>query len=99
MREAQAQAEVRTVGFVFVSSVLHVALAIGILALKAQQTPPKDMVEIEILGSSSISAAASSSVPMPLPGALPKAAPVSAAPKVAAKSQAVAVVPAAQKIT
>lgn len=97
MREAQAQAEVRTVGFVFVSSVLHVALAIGILALKAQQTPPKDMVEIEILGHSSISAAASSSIPMPLPGALPKAAPVSAAPKVAAKSQAV--VPAAQKIT
>jgi len=85
MSESQAQAEVRTVGFVFVSSVVHVLLVIGILALKAEQTPPKDVVEIQILGDSQIAA-------MPLAGTLPAVKSVSEAPKVALKSTA-------QKIT
>lgn len=83
MSEQQAKAEVRTVGFVFVSTVLHVALALGILALKAQQPPKVDVVEIQILGGDSSTA-------MPMVGTLPTMAakPVSEAPKTAEQSQA-----------
>jgi TonB family protein len=88
MTEAQAQSEVRTVGFVFVSSVLHVLLAVGILALKAEQTPPKETIQIEILGGSELLSAPAGA--QAKAAALPSVAktPVSEAPKAAKQAQA-----------
>jgi TonB family protein len=88
MTEAQAQSEVRTVGFVVVSSVLHVLLVLGILALKAEQTPPKETIQVEILGGSDMLSAPTGALTKAAASPVAKTIPVSEAPKKAAVSQA-----------
>jgi len=75
-----ARTESRTYSFMALSTVGHVALAIGIMTVQIQIQEPKDITQIEII-SSAMPAAASVPMPMaeaPIVSETPKAEPIAA---------------------